>query len=436
MGINNICQKRQTCRICGSNDLRRVIDLGAQFIASVFVIDQADERLRQAYPLELVRCSSPGGCGLVQLRHSISPRVLYNAYGYRSGINEQMRRNLESIATAAESMACLAPGDTVLDIGCNDGTLLAAFRRSGIDRLGIDPAANVVSSAREKGIEAVCDFFSKGIYHGVRPGIKAKIVASIAMFYDLEDPGAFVRDVADILADDGVWVAEMVYLPFILKNNAFDTICHEHLGYYTLRQLEWLLAPNGLKIYGVALNDVNGGSIRLFIRKHSAGPVSEETVRQLNTIRENELSLGLDNESPYQAFYDKVCGIRDTLRTVLETINTRGKTVYIYGASTKGNTILQFCGIDRRLIPLAADRNPEKWGTRTPFTNIEIISEEQSRSHQPDYFLALPWHFVNAFRKREAAFLSRGGRFILPLPRVRILGKNGYAEAADIYSDL
>ncbi|MDY6905770.1 MAG: class I SAM-dependent methyltransferase [Thermodesulfobacteriota bacterium] len=436
MDDNNICQIRQTCRICGGNDLRSVIHLGDQHIASVFVKDQTDAWLRRAYPLELVRCAAPGGCGLVQLRHSISPGILYNAYGYRSGTNELMRRNLESIAAKAEAMAGLAAGDTVFDIGCNDGTLLDAFQTPGIDRLGIDPAPNVVASAREKGIEVICDFFSKQAYEAVRPGRKAKVIASIAMFYDLEAPDVFVRDVAGLLADDGVWVIEMVYLPLILQNNSFDTICHEHLGYYSLHQLEWLLAPHGLGIYGVELNAVNGGSIRLFVRKHTLGPVPSVTRQQLAVIRADESALGLDNETPYKVFYRSVCRIRDILCRLLKRIHEDGKTVYIYGASTKGNTILQFCGIDKQLVPKAADRNVEKWGARTPATGIEIISEEAARTDRPDYFLALPWHFMNVFQEREAAFLSRGGRFIVPLPNVRLLGKDGYDEAVDIYPDL
>ncbi|MDY6822805.1 MAG: class I SAM-dependent methyltransferase [Thermodesulfobacteriota bacterium] len=436
MQKNNICQTRQTCRICGGWDLKPVIRLGDQYIASVFARDQADDRLRRPYPLELVRCDAPGGCGLVQLQHSIAPDVLYDAYGYRSGINEQMRRNLQTIAAAAETMTGLRPGDTVFDVGCNDGTLLEAFNTGGIDRMGIDPAPNVVTLAREKGVEVICDFFSKSLYDAARPRVKAKVVTSIAMFYDLEDPNAFVREVAGLMADDGVWVVEMVYLPFILQNNAFDTICHEHLGYYSLRQLEWLFQGQGLAIHDVELNIVNGGSIRLFVRKPAAGPVPEDTVRRLDRIRRNERALALGSDAPYAVFCDAVCDIRDTLRALLARLHADGRTVYIYGASTKGNTILQFCGIDRRWIPRAADRNPEKWTTLTPATGIEIISEKQARAEAPDYFLVLPWHFMEVFRSREAAFLHRGGRFILPLPRVRILGKDGYEEAADIYPDL
>ncbi len=425
MEKNNICQKRTTCRICGSDKLTPVLDLGEQCLASVFAAGEPPEWLKQPYPLELVRCADPDGCGLVQLGHSIAPQVLYRHYGYRSGVNEIMRRNLTDIAQTAEQMVSLRAGDTVCDIGCNDGTFLEALSTKGVDKLGIDPAENVIRFARNKGIDVVCDFFSRPVYEKARPGVKAKIMASIAMFYDLDDPGGFVRDIAAVLADDGVWVMEMAYFPFMLKNNSFDAICHEHLEYYCLRQLEWLLDRYHLNIHRVKFNNINGGSIRLFIRKAAAGPVPEVTLRALKQIRKKEASLRLDTHLPYEAFYQSALAIRQDLKCLLDNIREKGKTVYAYGASTKGNTILQFCDIDNRLVRKAADRNPDKWSSRTPATHIEIISEQQAREEKPDYFLVLPWSFISVFKKREAAFLQQGGKFILPLPTVRILGKNG-----------
>lgn len=423
--VDAICRQRTTCRICGADELIPVINLGEQCLASVFEASDPPDWLQQKYPLELVRCAAPEGCGLVQLGHSIDPQLLYRHYGYRSGINEQMRQNLLDIARAAEEMASLRENDTVCDIGCNDGTLLASLATPGIDRLGIDPAENVVQLAKSKGLDVIRNFFSKSVYEAARTGIKARIVSTVAMFYDLDDPVGFVRDVSDILADDGVWVMELAYLPLMLKHTSFDSICHEHLGYYCLRQLEWLLDHHQLTIHRVSFNDINGGSIRLFIRKKSAGPVPQATETQLAKIRQQEKSLGLDSPTPYNAFYQAVLSVRHDLRCLLNDLHERGKTVYVYGASTKGNTLLQFCDIDNRLIKKAADRNPDKWASRTPATNIEIISEQQAREERPDYFLVLPWSFWKIFKKREAAFLERGGKFILPLPTIQVVGANG-----------
>jgi hypothetical protein len=308
----------------------------------------------------------------------------------------------------------------VLDIGCNDGTLLESYETRGLDRVGFDPATNVATTAREKGFHVINEFFSGASFKRHRDR-KARAVTSIAMFYDLEDPRAFARDVASILADDGVWVIELSHLPAMLAKSSFDTLCHEHLEYYALRQIEWMLDREGLQVQRVELNEVNGGSFRVFIRKKGAA-IPDEDRATVAALREEERALGLDTERPYEAFKAEARAIRDDLLRLLEDLQAQSKKVYIYGASTKGNTLLQYCGIDPRLVAKAADRNPEKWGLRTLGTNIPIISEDQARKEQPDYFLVLPWHFLDGFVKREQEFLARGGKFIVPFPRVRLVG--------------
>ncbi len=420
---NEICSEICACRICGSSELAPVIDLGDQYLANHFVGDRIPRFMWERYPLQVIRCAEPKGCGLVQIRHSVAPSALYFNYGYLSGINESMRSNLRDIATNTERMAELQPGDTVLDIGCNDGTLLSSYQASGLDRLGIDPAANAVKLAREQGLEVVNDFFSQSSFETARPGGKARAVTSIAMFYDLERPMEFVSGVGSVLADDGVWVIELSYLPFMLRRGSFDTICHEHLEYYALRQIEWMLSRHGMAVHRIELNDVNGGSFRVFIRKDGVGTAAPEDRAYVDRLREEETSMELDSDAPYAAFRESASRIRSELSALLKKLTTDGKKVYVYGASTKGNTILQYCGIDHNVIPYAADRNQEKWGRRTLGTDIPIISEEQARAQRPDYFLVLPWHFMTGFLERERAFLDRGGKFIVPLPQVRVIGK-------------
>jgi NDP-4-keto-2,6-dideoxyhexose 3-C-methyltransferase len=415
-----ICTAVQNCRICGSSELVKVIDLGEQYIATHSVAGDAPDFLQTRYPLELVRCAGKGGCGLVQLRHSVDPSALYFDYGYRSGINQSMRDNLADITAKIERLVPLRPGDGVLDIGCNDGTLLSSYQTSGIDRLGIDPSSNVLALARAKGLDAVNDYFSADVYKRARPGQKARAITSIAMFYDLEQPANFVRDISSIMSEDGVWVIELSYLPFMLQKNSFDTICHEHLEYYSLGTVEWLLKKENLAVQHVEFNDVNGGSMRLFIRRASA---FDQPNASVTDARRHEEDLALDKEQTYESFRENVARVRSELRTVLEEAQRRGQSVYLYGASTKGNTILQFCGIDGAMIPKAADRNPDKWGRHTLGTNIEIISEDKARAERPDYFLVMPWHFFDEFKERERSFLEAGGKFILPLPEVRIVGQ-------------
>jgi NDP-4-keto-2,6-dideoxyhexose 3-C-methyltransferase len=319
-----ICRERKTCRICGSSDLRPVIDLGEQHIAGQFIKEAVPERLQHRYPLELIRCASENSCGLVQLKHSVSPSVMYVDYGYHSGINQTMRNHLLDIAQKAQEMVNLNEGDTVVDIGCNDGTLLLAYGSASVDKIGFDPAESVARLARNKNLDVIYDYFSKNSFQQARPVSLAKIVTSIAMFYDLEDPCKFVRDVSSILTDDGVWVLELSYLPFMLQKNSFDTICHEHLEYYGLRQIEWMLVQENLKIHRIEFNEINGGSFRLFIRKKSFGPVPENDQSIITRVRAQEKSMGLDTERPYEAFRQAVFQIKSELKACSLNVNTRG----------------------------------------------------------------------------------------------------------------
>lgn len=400
-----------------------MLSLGDQHIAGAFAEPGGAQPVQRAIPLELVRCDmtrDQEACGLIQTRHTVPGAILYHSYWYRSGINRTMTENLQGIAHAAEELVGLSAGDLVIDIGCNDGTLLDGYRDRSINFLGYDPS-DVARYATEKGYEVVNDFFSAGPFDERYHGRKAKVVTSIAMFYDLERPRDFVDDVAAVLARNGVWVMELHYLPLMLEMNSFDAIVHEHLEYYSLAVLERLFAEAGLEVVNAEVNDINGGSIRLFIGHAGQLEQSPEQLKAVQALRIREFELALDAPEPYEEFRRNSEKVRDDLQAVCRRLKDEGKTVHIYGASTKGNTILQYAGIDASLVPYAADRNPDKWGSETIATHIPIISEEDSRAMQPDFYLALPWHFLDEFLERETEFLERGGKFIVPLPTVRIL---------------
>jgi hypothetical protein len=415
---------RTTCRICGCAHLAPVLSLGEQRIAGAFVDPGGDEPVERAIPLELVRCDmtrDQEACGLIQTKHTVPGSILYSSYWYRSGVNRTMTENLHGIAHGVEAIVSLESGDLVVDIGCNDGTLLDGYETEGLRYLGFDPS-DVARYAIEKGYDVVNDFYSAQALRQRRPDQKAKAITSIAMFYDLEYPRAFVADVAEALAERGIWVMELHYLPMMLEANAFDAIVHEHLEYYSLAVIERLVGEEGLEVVSAELNDMNGGSIRLFIGHAGQHERTPEQLAALTALRVKEFELALDSPEPYEAFRLGSERVRDDLVAMCRQLHDDGKKIHVYGASTKGNTILQYAGLDSSYIEAAADRNPDKWGSETIATKIPIVSEEDSRAMNPDYYLALPWHFLEEFLEREQEFLQRGGKFIVPLPEVRVVG--------------
>ena len=412
-------EPRQTCRICNSNQLSVIMSLGEQHLAVYTPKGSDPEPVLEKFPLELIRCNT-SDCGLVQLRHSTPTDILYERYFYRSGINQTMTDNLKEIVDQATLKINVAENDIVLDIGCNDGTLLKNYQGKNIRAVGIDPAKNMAEFSKECGADIIVDYFNSKLFTNHYSDEKAKIITSISMFYDLEDPNQFVSDIVNILAKDGVWVIELKYLPTMIFQNAFDNIVHEHIEYYHFSVLEYMLKKHGLKAVDVSLNDSNGGSIRVFV-KHANQLVDENSEKHLLDLRSSEKKLHLNTEQPYQEFLQRCNELKNKTMSFIKNEVKNGKKIHAYGASTKGNTILQYYELDDNLIDAIADRNPDKWNRKTIGTNLEIMSEEKSRSLKPDYFLILPWHFLEEFREREQEFFKNGGKFIVPLPDFKII---------------
>lgn len=409
---------RITCRVC-EGSLETILSLGELYVSN-FPPPGEPDGIKA--PLELVLCRR---CRLLQLKHTVAAEEMYRNYWYRSGTNQTMRHALADISNKAELLMHLQEGDCVLDVGCNDGTLLASYQTEGIYRVGFDPAENLAPLSRKVADKVIVDFFESEPFCR-DPDLKdhrPKVVTTIAMFYDLEDPNKFISDVKAVMHPDGLWVVQMSYLPLMLKQNAFDNICHEHLEYYSLQSFEHLLESHDLGVVDVELNDVNGGSFRLYVRNLSAdeNAFSDATYRSLaagrmHALREEEIKMGLADTQTYAEFALRVERIRrDVVGFIQEQVG-KGKKVYVYGASTKGNTLLQYFGLDNSVITAAAERNPDKWGRVTCGTHIPIISEDEARLAKPDYFLVLPWHFVEEFQAREKDYLMSVGRFILPMP--------------------
>ncbi|MFC5438087.1 class I SAM-dependent methyltransferase [Rhodanobacter umsongensis] len=404
------------CRISGSTHLVSVLNLGQQSLTGVFPRDPT--QAVTCGPLELVWCPDSG---LLQLKHSYSLSEMYgDNYGYRSGLNSSMVAHLNGKVRGLERQHRLVSGDWVLDIGSNDGTLLKAYAASGIHRVGMDPTAGKFRDFYPPEVEVVTDFFDGDRFLRASHGHLAKIITSIAMFYDLEDPSAFVGDIARALAPDGVWHFEQSYMPSMLRTNAYDTVCHEHLEFYSLRVIRDLLARHALRIVDVQMNSVNGGSIAVTACHEKADIPSARPI--IDWMLQQEDNWGLNSVKPYRQFEDRVFKHRADLQRLIQTLVADGKLILGYGASTKGNVLLQFCQFGPQQIPAIAEVNAEKFGAYTPGTLIPIISEEDARAMRPDYFLVLPWHFKSTIVQREKEYLASGGKLIFPLPEIEIVG--------------
>jgi NDP-4-keto-2,6-dideoxyhexose 3-C-methyltransferase len=403
----------RACRVCRSTELDEILSLGNQYVSD-FVA--SDGNSPQA-PLELVRCKD---CGLVQLRHTFSRGSLYRHYWYKSGISPTMRNALADLVARACEIAKPGPGDLVVDIGCNDGTLLRSYRTKGLTLVGFEPAENLVEEARKGTGWIFNDFFNGKIFKQKFDDKKPKIVTSVAMFYDLEDPLSFVADVGEILAADGIWAVQQNYLATMLEQNGFDNIGHEHLEYYTLETMQFLLNKFGLEVFDVETNTVNGGSFRTFVCHTGQYPIRHAVAH----MKKHEARLGLNKHATYELFAEKIREMRTEAFNFIAKEVKSGKTVYVYGASNRGNTILQYYGLDHQMVSKAADSNPEKWGRKTVGTLIPIVSKEEARRDKPDYFLVLPHHFLEEIIRDEKEYLQNGGKFIVPLPKFRIVTKD------------
>ncbi len=405
----------EECRVGGGSNLLSVLNLGMQALTGVF--PKSPRETIGEGPLELVW--SPQS-GLLQLKHSFQPSEMYGEnYGYRSGLNQSMVDHLTNKVRQLERLVHLGDGDVVLDIGSNDSTLLRAYEKKGVERIGIDPTGNKFRAFYPPEVKLVPDFFSGAAYRSVTQQ-PAKIITSIAMFYDLDLPIAFAREVASVLADNGIWHFEQSYMPSMLRLNSYDTICHEHLEYYSLQVVEKILAAADMKIVDVAMNNVNGGSFAV-----TAAKITNKSIRANRAVIEwmlgQEDRMGLGSPKPFRDFEERVYRHRDDLTRLIRSLTADGKKILGYGASTKGNVVLQFCGLGPTDIPAIAEVNAEKFGRVTPGTHIPIISEDEAKSMKPDYFLVLPWHFKDGILRREKEYLASGGKFIFPFPEIEIV---------------
>ena len=404
----------ERCRISGSRNLIHVLSLGEQHLTGVF--PKSPEEHVSKGPLDLVWCPDSG---LLQLKQSYNSDEMYgDNYGYRSGLNASMVRHLTHKIHTLERLVPLGSSDLVIDIGSNDATLLKAYRGKH-RKVGIDPTGLKFREYYTNDISLIPTFFSAGAFREDFPSERAKIVTSIAMFYDLEHPMTFVKDIESVLADDGIWHFEQSYMPSMLRTNSYDTICHEHLEFYSFKVVKSLLEQCGMRVVDVQMNAINGGSFAITACKKKGPYASNNAI--IDWMLRQESDMGLETPKPYRDFEERVFKHRNNLVDLIESLTASGKKIFGYGASTKGNVLLQFCNLGVRHIPLIAEVNEQKFGCYTPGTHIPIVSEKEAKAQQPDYFLVLPWHFKDSILERERAYIEQGGKFIFPLPEIEIV---------------
>lgn len=406
-------KKIKACRICGNTHLVCVLDLGEQMLTGVFPREK--DKSITVGPLRLVKCMGDDACGLLQLEHSYDLGEMYGEnYGYRSGLNTSMVRHLHGKVARILERIKLAQGDLVVDIGSNDSTTLQAYPATGQTLIGMDPTGVKFQKYYPSHIKLIPDFFSSASLKEYFPGKKAKVITSFSMFYDLEDPTAFMREIHEVLADDGIWVFEQSYMPTMLQTNSYDTVCHEHLEFYALRQIKWMTDRVGFRIVDVEMNDVNGGSFSITVAKSNGDKSVSPAVQK---ILDTEIKLGLDTLAPYEAFAEAAAKSKRDLLQFIEKARAEGKKVAALGASTKGNVLLQYCGLTEKDIFSIGDVNSDKYGCYTPGSWIPIIPEDKLLAMAPDYLVVLPWHFRKFFQENKK-FANH--RLVFPLPRLDI----------------
>jgi hypothetical protein len=404
------------CRASGSRNLISVLNLGSQELTGVF--PKSREQSVSTGPLELLWCPESQ---LLQLAYSFDADEMYgDNYGYRSGLNQSMVSHLANKVGNLEKRVALKSGDCVIDIGSNDATTLKAYTTKGLRRIGVDPTGAKFSGFYPPEIALIPDFFPTPEVKASVDGAKVKIITSIAMFYDLEQPIEFARSIAELLDRDGVWHFEQSYMPSMIRLNSYDTICHEHLEYYSLHSVKYVLDRAGLKILDVQMNAINGGSFAVTAARQESPLRENRTI--VDWLMEQEIRMRFDSPAPFREFEERVFAHRKALRSLIDALNRAGQRVLGYGASTKGNVVLQFCGLTAKDIPAIAEINSDKFGAFTPGTHIPIVSDKEAAAMRPDYYLVLPWHFKDSIVRREHEFLASGGKLIFPFPEIEIVG--------------
>ena len=409
-----IYKKIKKCRNCGSENLKIILNLGMQSLTGKFPKSKRKNVLKT--PLSISLCIK---CKFVQLSHNFNNKYLYNLeYGYESGINTTMTKHLSGIARKVQKFKKLTKNNIVMDIASNDGTLLNSYNKQ-VQKIGVDPILKRFEKKYKNIKYKIPNFFSYNDFKKLKLKKKVDVITAFAVFYDINDPNKFLIDIKKILDPNGIFIMEQSNLAYMIKLNSFDTICQEHLGYYSTKVIKKILEKNGLKIFNHEYNDSNGGSSRYYIT-HKENKKIKINKKEINKALKFESEFQLGSIKTYKKFNANIKKMKKECLKKIKSILSQGKIIHGYGASTKGNVILQYLNLNNKQIEFISDRNPFKYNRCTPGTKIKIISEEKSRNLNPDYYFVLPWHFKKEILKREIKIRRKGTKFIFPLPNFNI----------------
>tara|TARA_A100001011_G_scaffold164529_1_gene173156 strand:- start:3579 stop:4799 length:1221 start_codon:yes stop_codon:yes gene_type:complete len=400
-------KKVNKCLLCKNKKLKSLFDIGNLYVSNF--VEKRNIHKGTKSRLNLLYCNK---CTLIQLSHLAPQEIMYRRfYWYKSGVTKTMRDGLKELYEDCYKRAKLKKGDVVLDIGANDGTLLKFFKSKNISTIGCEPANNLKTELKKNCNYMINNFWSKQELFKIlnkKKLDKPKLITAIGMFYDLEDPNKFIKDAADSLDEKGIFVAQLMSLKSMIEKNDLGNICHEHIEFYSFKSIKYLFEKNGLEIFKVSNNDINGGSHRFYCRKYKKGSIK--------LPYENILKM-------MKGFVSRVIANKKSTMNFINKQIKKNKKIFLYGASTKGNTVLQYYNLNKRIIPFAAERTPFKWGKYTIGTGIKIISEKEAKKLKPDFFFVTPWGFIKEFITREKNWLNNGGKFILPFPKLKIIRK-------------
>ena len=414
--MTGIARNINKCRVCGSEDLVPYLDLGMMPLVNRYLSRPDADAAEPRFPLKVLLCR---GCSLSQLSVVVDPKVLFSEYDYYSSISQTFQRHCELLAESLKREMNLTPDDLVIEIASNDGCMLSKFKALGMRVRGVEPAKNLAKVAEARGLPTLCEFWGSDAAKTVEASDgKAKVVVATNVLAHVDDLHGFIRAVKEVLHPQGVFVFEVPYMVHFIDRTEFDTTYHEHLSYFLLRPLQRALEANGMRVIDALEFAIHGGSIRVIAQIEGGNLQPKSSVQELIRLEQEK---GLFDTAAYFLCAERVKLIREELSVFLKGLKARGRKIAAYGASAKGNILLNYCGLGPETIDFVVDDTPAKQGKFYPGNHLPIVSKDALQREKPDYLLLLAWNFADELMKNTAEYGLLGGRWVIPIPALQVV---------------